>query len=383
MYRASELYNLGRYQDALQEYTKQLQSDPDDVAAVTMIANCNTALGNHAEALRMAKTAVAMDPTYDFVHRTAGVAHQNLGHKKEAEVHYREAVRLNPENYRNHTYLGSYLTQVSKCDEAIRHLEEARRLEPNEPEPLRDLSLAYSEKGDFEKSLQLAIEALKLDPDESDSHLAIGLSQLAKGDNVSAEKHISEALRIKPHNPGAENALREAIRCKLPIYRSLMKQSRWIRSKGRFFQTAVWFGGYLLIRGVGRVLMEDPSTRTLGIAMVAAWTLMVVYSTVTPVIANIALLRHPLGRFALKKPQRIASFIVLGFVGFWISLALVALATRGTEPAAIVTIFGLLFTVGASIIYSAREDNADVHTISGIACGFGAILCTLFYFGNG
>lgn len=383
MSRGNELYSLGRYQDAILEYTKDLQNDPEDARTMASLANCYIWIDKLEIALRTAKNALDLDPNDEYVHITAGYAYQNLGHLKPAENHFRLALELAPDDSDTHICLGRFLTQARKFKEAEMHLLEALRLSPEDPDCLQALSELYSETGQSQKALELATKALKIDPDESDSHLALGISQLNSGNIPAAQAAIAEALRIKPNNQRAEQALRDAIRANFPIYRALISHSRWIRSKGRSFQTGLWIASYFLLNILGRNLLRDPVLKPFGFVLITIWVAGLTYFTVTPIIANIALMRHPLGKFALRKPQQIASTIAFSFVGLWISLSLFNLVRSELVAAGITASFGFMFTVFSSIFYNSREQDPKVPIFVGSMTAIGTLIClitTISYF---
>lgn len=377
MSRGNELYSLGRYQDAIREFTKDLQEDPEDARAMASLANCYSWIDKQELALRTAKNALDLDPNDEYVHITAGYAYQNLGHLKPAENHFRLALNLAPDDSDYHICLGRFLTQVRKFKEAEVHLQEALHLSPDDPDCLQALSELYSETGQVQKALDLATKALNIDPDESDSHLALGISHLNAGNIPAAQAAIGQALRIKPNNHRAEQALRDAIRANFPIYRTLISHSRWIRSKGRSFQTGLWIASYFLLNVLGRNFLRDPVLKPFGFVLITIWVVGLTYFTVTPIIANIALMRHPLGKYALRRPQQVASAIAFAFIGLWLSLSLFNLIRSEIVAAGITASFGFLFTVFASIFYNSREEDPNVPIFVGCMTAFGALICLI------
>jgi tetratricopeptide (TPR) repeat protein len=75
-----------------------------------------------------ARKATQLKPDHGFAYLYLGLSLNNLGQKKEALAAFREAVRCTPEATDPHLHLGQALAEEGQTDEAITELEAATRL---------------------------------------------------------------------------------------------------------------------------------------------------------------------------------------------------------------------------------------------------------------
>lgn len=379
MSKADNLYNIRRFQEALSAYLAELQADPQDARTLAMISNCHSQLNALGEAMRFAQQAVSVDPDYAYGHRTLGYAFANLGNWKQARISLENARDLDPGNADNYSAIAWLEMHHGRASTALPYLETALQLEPSDPQTFQLLARCYSTLNKKELALEMAQNALRLAPDDDESHIAYGIALLANGRRDEAEQAITEALRLNPQSDHAEAALRESIRAQFPLYRRLHQQLEWVENKGNFFRWAVTGGLYLVSSSCSRVLRANKETELAGQLIMVAFGFYFAYLFLLPVMSNVMLLAHRLGRFALKSPQRKSTLLILGFLAFTIISSLLALMIRGRSDAAESFAVGGVLTLAMSMIYTIRQQHDDCWittlclAIPGIFCvlGFG------------
>ena len=91
-----EAQQVGKFQEALLQYTEALKLDPKNFGAHFNSGSCYTALQKPEQALSFFKTAAAMKPSDPVVQFSLGYAYGATGHTLEAIDALKEAVRLDP-----------------------------------------------------------------------------------------------------------------------------------------------------------------------------------------------------------------------------------------------------------------------------------------------
>jgi Tfp pilus assembly protein PilF len=365
-------FHLERYEDALVEYQKELARDPQDGEIVASIANCYLRLDQPGVALKTVRDALDLEPNNSYVHIIAGICFLSNGHASAGEKHFKEAIRLDPESDQGHYVLGHYYSNNGQYKKAKPYLVEALRLDPDSETNMQALSELYSKMGDREKAQELALKALKTNPDASDAHLTMGLTQLYQGNIAEAETSIIEALRLKPNNERAEEALRDAIRSQWPIYRMLMGHSLWFSNQGKVIQWGLWIFGFVVVRGMSREMMKNPELRVIGIILAVIWGLTILYITSTKVLANVILLRHPIGKYALRKPQKLATTFILGLLTSSVLFAIILSLIKGNPQHGLAMVgLGAVLVILTSVVYNYQEDDKNLSISVGVTSGIG------------
>ncbi|HEC17229.1 MAG TPA: tetratricopeptide repeat protein [Sedimenticola sp.] len=120
--------------------------------------------GRPDEAIREYEKALELNPDHVNAHQRLGVVLHRLGRLDEAIGHYREVVRLRPGSAAAHYNLGLALADQGRIDAAIGRYREALRIRPDFAEVYNNLGVALYRKGDFEQAIASFNEALRIRP---------------------------------------------------------------------------------------------------------------------------------------------------------------------------------------------------------------------------
>lgn len=176
-----KLSDEGKYAEAIEEFNKALEKDPQEPVIVARIAEANLKLGKNEEALAHFQKAIELNPNEPTLYTNMGVTLSKLGRVAESQEAFKKAAAMNPayaaQNYYN---LGITMVNSGKSEEAAAAFKEAIAADPNYAEAYYQLGMALSGKQD---TIPAAIEALK-------KYIEIG----KKPDQVEVAKQIIQAL---------------------------------------------------------------------------------------------------------------------------------------------------------------------------------------------
>jgi tetratricopeptide (TPR) repeat protein len=116
--------------DAVQQYRRALDHDPDLVAAIINLANIRYAKDELAEAQALYERAIGLDPTYFEAYFNLGNIHHDHGRYLDAESCYREALDLNPGYADAHFYMAVTLEKMGRSADARAHWRAYQTLAP-------------------------------------------------------------------------------------------------------------------------------------------------------------------------------------------------------------------------------------------------------------
>ncbi|MFF8829529.1 tetratricopeptide repeat protein [Streptomyces sp. NPDC015131] len=204
--RAGALYDLERYEQAAALAAQHLAQQPDDAAALALLARCRRHLGDHAEALRLADEALRADPELPSVWLLrADLLAQGPARGPQwaaAEDSARRGIALVPHHWAGYHVLGTILARSGDRSRA---------------------GEAYA----------LALRSVELGPEEDATHFLLGLTAYQLKDYRTAERAYENALRLNPQSSEAHNNL-----SLLHLRRRWYTRGAWTRAAEGFVDSA-------------------------------------------------------------------------------------------------------------------------------------------------
>jgi tetratricopeptide (TPR) repeat protein len=125
------LSTQGRLPEAIGEFGRALQLNPDYGEAHCKLGNALLREGKMQEAIGHYERALQLNPGDVEAHNNLGFAFVRLGKVEQAISHWEQALRIKPDYAEAHYNLGNALVLVGKVREAIGHYEQALRIKPD------------------------------------------------------------------------------------------------------------------------------------------------------------------------------------------------------------------------------------------------------------
>ena len=218
--RASELFDQGKYRDAIGEYSRALEKKSDAGAHHDRGAAYHR-LERYDEAVADYRRAVQMKPRYGWAWLNLGVALQALGRTDEAVHAYEESARVTPGNeLRARAAIagmgrGPDVGAVKACvDEAeaagdsaasLKAYDRAVAMDASFPSIFLGRALVQEKLGDPAAATADLNRALALRPDYAHAYLERGRIKSDQGQNRPAVEDASRALDLDPEYVTAYN----------------------------------------------------------------------------------------------------------------------------------------------------------------------------------
>ncbi len=165
------------------------------------LAGCLYELGRFDEALEEYRRAIAIYPDYAHAHNNLGIALLRKGQVEEAIAHLQRVVEIQPDAAPAHNNLGAALLGMGRVDEAFAHLQKALEIQPGLASAHNNLGDALLRKGRFDEAITRFQEAVRLRPDFARAHCNLGAALLRKGQAAEALAHYQAAIAAQPANP--------------------------------------------------------------------------------------------------------------------------------------------------------------------------------------
>ena len=149
--------------EAVKDYKKALEIDPDNVEAMTGLAMVYADLGDTKQATDLLRKASEKDPNPRSLAQLAGAYEQMKDYTLAAET-LRRAADLQPGNTDMKKALAQDLLLAEKLDEALKIYNELIAEDPKDDASYLRISQIYRQKRDFAKAHEAGDKAKELDP---------------------------------------------------------------------------------------------------------------------------------------------------------------------------------------------------------------------------
>lgn len=193
--RGIELADRGWLDEAVKEFKKAIELDPQSAHAHDNLATVYAEKKWYREALEEYLLAIRLDPDNP-------TGHYNLAcflsaHAADMAVsEYRAAIEQDPDYPDAHLNLGLTYADQGLLEEARAELQVAIELEPTDPFPRHELASVLMDGNDFRQAIVQLKEVTHLAPDSFEAHLDLGICYAQKGFYAEAERAYLKAREL-------------------------------------------------------------------------------------------------------------------------------------------------------------------------------------------
>ncbi len=204
------LYQLEKFDPAVQEYTRGLAIDPKNINLINSLGVCFGVMDQLDKARECFEKASAINPEEVMVIYNIGLIHRINDKDEKAILYLKKAHGINPEIFEIELLLGHLLFKQEKWDQALPYLTAATRLNPDSGTAFRMVGQILLDKKDPSGAGAQFNFAVKLNP--SDAKALSGYAQamaLQKKNLGIALSFAKKAVSIEPDNPVFSQRLEE------------------------------------------------------------------------------------------------------------------------------------------------------------------------------
>jgi len=190
--------DLGKYQEAIEDYNECLKLKPDHYKALNNrgIAKKNIELYN--EAIADYNHSISLKPDYEDAYTNRANVYRKLGDFQGALNDYDKSLSLKPNSPKTLSNRAAVLIDMKRLDSAITDLSSALQMTPNFVEAHFNLANAYLKKGDFANSLREYNKTIELRPQYAEAYSNRANLWLQMKDTAKAYTDYETSLKINP-----------------------------------------------------------------------------------------------------------------------------------------------------------------------------------------
>ncbi len=227
---------LGLYDKAIEEYTKIIKEDPENMAGYFNLASAYEEKGELDQAEVFFKKVLEIDPKHCDVYNHLGLIHyhreewdkalkefqislelfeyaetyynaslvwQKKGMIKEAIEAIKRSLELDPDYADAWNHLGNLYLARNDNQEAAQQFEKALELDPRHVTAHNNLGLVFSQRGQIEDAIKEFNKAIEVDPNSAEAHNNLGSLYMGQGKYDQAMNELKKAIGIRPEYKNA------------------------------------------------------------------------------------------------------------------------------------------------------------------------------------
>ena len=185
-------------EDAVALFSKQIDANPKDYAALNRRASAWRFRGNFDAALKDMDEAMRISNSSSTYNNRGLVWHARRDFE-QAIADFSKAIEMNGHELNLVNRASSYLANKEN-DRAIADANAALEMQPRYPEAFRVRGLAWLEKKEYDKAIDSFTRAIDIDAKHADALAERARAWAAKSEHARARDDFNQALRLEPWN---------------------------------------------------------------------------------------------------------------------------------------------------------------------------------------
>lgn len=195
--RGDLLRRADRDDEALANFLRAAQLDPDNLVALAGIGVCAIATEQWERGIHWLSRAIKVRPSMATLRRERAYCYESLDRYDEAIADLEEALALDPDDAESWYARGRCRPETQRA-EAIADYSRALEIDPRRGETLSARATLRLLGEDHDAAFADASLALEINPEIAGAHFARGVVHHMRGDLVEAKEEYEVAVRLAP-----------------------------------------------------------------------------------------------------------------------------------------------------------------------------------------
>jgi tetratricopeptide (TPR) repeat protein len=311
--RGIQLFEIGRYQDAIPYFQTALTEDSNNSSAKYFLAQSFFLTKDIEKALNLTLSLRSEIPNSANVYFLLSQIYLSQDNLKESEENIDKAIEINP--YDEHAFGQKAYILISKknFEDALNFANEGLAINPKSNFCLNARTTALTKLDKKEEAKSSIENLLEDDPEDAHSHANVGWSYLEHNDTKKALTHFKEALSLDPNLDFARSGMVTAIKSKNKIYNLYLRYSFWISKQSGKNQWIFIIGIFIVYKLSAKAITASGYTSLL-IPLIIVYLLFALGTWIMEPLSNMLLMLDKYGKYLLNKKEKLSGQIFFGLL---------------------------------------------------------------------
>jgi len=186
----------GMLDNALKEYEKALEIQPDNARVQAALGDYYQEKGETDKAEKAYKRAIEIRPQYVKAHESLARTYEKKGEGEKATEAIKKAVKISPKNSERQVKLGKGLLEAGKTEEAKTAFKQAIEIDPDKVGRQTEVGEAFLKMGMNQEAEETFRKTLTENPKSVGVYNRLGIALRKQGKNREAIKEYKKALQV-------------------------------------------------------------------------------------------------------------------------------------------------------------------------------------------
>lgn len=191
-------YQNGDYTNALAEFTRAIELDPNYVAAYHHRSIVYANLEEYDLALDDIEKAILLSPDNSLLYHTRGLLYSDIGDFEQALASQNIAISIAPQFADAYLERGAAYGNLGDHKNAFADFNKAIEIDPNNPFSFYNRGMAYYMMENYKQAINDFNKAIELNPNVIDAYNYRGVSYGMLGNNNKAIDDFNKILELDP-----------------------------------------------------------------------------------------------------------------------------------------------------------------------------------------
>ncbi len=303
--RGLQLYELGRYKEAIPFFKNELTQNIDNIDAKFYLAYTYFYNDDIEKAKSLAYELRSMAPNFAPIYQLLAQICLNNDDTKEATSYIEEAISLDPYNDDYFAVKSYILINQKEFEKALEFANKGLEINAKNLSCLNARATCLTKLNKTNEANETIENLLSDNPENSFSHANVGWNLLENGNHKKALEHFKESLKLDPNDEFAREGMLTAIKAKNIFYRTYLKYVFWIGKQSGRNQIISIIAIYLIYRFSVKFLTFS-GLSILAVPLVVIYLLFALGTWIMEPISNMILLMDKHGKYLLNKNDRLS-----------------------------------------------------------------------------
>jgi len=189
----------GRIYEAVRDFLKTIDLDPDDSKAYSNMSAAYSMLGDFDRAIEYSAKAIRLDPGDPANYTNRGLAFKNKKQFKKALSDLNHACRIDHANFKTYTNRGTLLSEMGRHQDALKDFNKALDLSKHNEMILANRAMAWLNMGNFQNAIEDIKRSLEINDRQPMAHFSYGNILSEMGSLREAVSHYKKSIELDPN----------------------------------------------------------------------------------------------------------------------------------------------------------------------------------------